>query len=110
MPTFFEFGIAIVMVAVGVCIVVAFRRYHVAASATRRRRMMATVGLESGIATHADPETKAIMKDVRQRCTKCMSEAMCERWLAGEVGGDNAFCPNAKVFEELLARTAAHAV
>ncbi|MEJ2130935.1 MAG: DUF6455 family protein, partial [Gammaproteobacteria bacterium] len=108
MPTFFDIGIAVVMVAVAVVAVVAFRRYHRAAADSRRQRMMAKVGLDE--ATLADPTIAEIVSEVRQRCTRCTSEAQCERWLAGEAGGDNAFCPNAQVFEKLLEGRTEHAV
>ena len=43
------------------------------------------------------------MKEVRDRCRHCASEDYCERWLEGEVQGENQFCPNARVFR-LLAK------
>jgi hypothetical protein len=36
---------------------------------------------------------------VRARCRRCPVEDVCERWLAGELEGDNGFCPNANVFD-----------
>lgn len=109
MSTLLAITVAILMVAVAIGIVMAVRRYQLAASARRMRQMMTNVGLGTDITANADPEIQEIMQQVRQRCRKCMSEDMCERWLRGEVGGRNAFCPNAKVFEGLLTRTAAHA-
>jgi hypothetical protein len=53
------------------------------------------------IAIDSSADLPTIMRDVRQRCEHCPSEDVCERWLRGEVSGDNDFCPNAKVFEIL---------
>jgi hypothetical protein len=103
-PTVFEISVAIFMVTVSIAIVVWFQRYLAAASAKRMMRMMTRVGLKSGVATHDEPRTEPIMKEVRQRCRKCMYEDFCDRWIAGKVKGDNSFCPNARTFG-ILSRT-----
>jgi hypothetical protein len=90
---------AIAMVGVAFALVFAYRRYLAVNSERRMRAMLKSVGLDPAIATSGDMET--IMKEVRQRCRSCASEDVCERWLAGNEEGDNAFCPNSKVFEEL---------
>ncbi len=104
-PTLFEamfqINVAIVMVAVTVVIFVWFQRSQAAASAMRMMRMMTRVGLDPGFATHGDRQTKAIMKEVRRRCARCRLEDFCDRWCAGKVKGDNAFCPNARIFRDL---------
>ncbi len=97
----FEINVAIVMVAVTVVIFVWFQRSQAAASAMRMMRMMTRVGLDPGSATHGDPQTEAIMKEARRRCGRCMLEDFCDRWCAGKVKGDNAFCPNARIFRDL---------
>ena len=97
----FEINVAIVMVAVTVVIFVWFQRSQAAASAMRMMRMMTRVGLDRGFVTHGDPQTKAIMKEVRRRCGRCRLEDFCDRWCAGKVKGDNAFCPNARIFRDL---------
>ncbi len=94
-------SVAIVMVAVTVVLFLWFRRSLAAGSARRRTRMLKRVGLDPYIAMLGDPQTKAIMKEAQRRCGKCRVEDLCERWLAGECEGDNAFCPNAKVFDGL---------
>jgi len=104
-PTLFQIGAAIVMVAVSVAILVLFLRYLRATSERRLTRMLKHAGVDPEIAAQGDKET--IFKDVRSRCRKCRSEDLCERWLAGEVGGDNAFCPNARIFS-VLTRTTSH--
>ena len=77
-------------------------------SAGRMLRMMQRVGLDPIIATRtypqtlAYPQTEAIMKQTRRRCRGCKCEGLCERWLAGEVEGDNSFCPNAQTFLTLV--------
>ena len=97
----FEINVAIVMVAVTVVIFVWFARIQAAASAMRMIRMTTRVGLDPGSVTHGDRQTKAIMKEARRRCARCPIEDFCDRWCAGEVEGDNAFCPNARTFRFL---------
>jgi hypothetical protein len=70
-------------------------------SARRMMHMMALSGLDPGIATHGDPRNNATIKEVRNRCRECSSEKLCDQWLAGQVEGDNCFCPNAKTFRML---------
>lgn len=88
---------AMVIVAVTVALVFAYRRYLALSSERRMRAMLQSVGLDPGIASIGGIET--IMNEVRQRCRTCTSADVCERWLDGELQGDNDFCPNAKVFE-----------
>lgn len=107
-PTMFEISVAIFMVTVSVAIVVWFQRYLAAASAKRMTRMMTRVGLKPGVATHSDPRTEAIMKEVRYQCRRCMAEDFCDRWIAGKANGDNTFCPNARRFG-ILTRTVGRA-
>ena len=90
---------ALAMVAVAVALFFAYRRYLAANSERRMRAMLESIGLDPAIATSDDVES--IMKEVRQRCQSCSSESVCERWLTGNEEGDNAFCPNSKVFEVL---------
>ena len=101
-PTPFEISVAILLLAVTVVLVMWIRRYMAAGSERRMMRMLARVGLDPEIAATGDRET--IITEVRRRCRKCQSEDLCERWLAGEETGENAFCPNAHVFD-VLART-----
>ncbi len=97
----FEINVAIVMVAVSVALLVWFQGRLAAASARRTMGMMTRVGLNPGIAALGDPRTKAIIKEVRQRCGRCPREDYCERWLAGKLKGDSAFCLNARTFRIL---------
>mgnify|MGYP001571240568 CR=1 FL=1 len=101
-PTLFEIGVAIVMVAVSVALVVWFSRYMAAASERRMLHMLSRAGVDPEVARQADAE--AIIQDVRSRCRRCRSEDLCDRWLAGKVEGDNSFCPNAQIFR-ILTRT-----
>jgi hypothetical protein len=64
--------------------------------------MMARVGLTPGSHMLGDWGTEAVMKAVRRRCRRCPREARCDRWLAGEEPGDNAFCANARTFRSFL--------
>lgn len=97
-PTLFQVGIAILLVIVAATVVMWFLNAESAASARRRMRMMTRLGIDPALASDGDPRTHAIMRRVRKRCRKCMHEDVCERWLAGEIGGDNDFCPNARTF------------
>lgn len=97
---------AIAMIGAAVAIVFGFRRYLVVNSERRMLEMMRSVGLNPEIATSGD--VPAIMKEVRQRCRSCATEAVCERWLQSGEEGDNSFCPNAKVFEALKKRSPVH--
>ena len=101
-PTLFEIGVAIVMVAVSVALIVWFSKYLAAASGRRMMRMLTRAGVDPEVAKHGD--TEAIIQDVRRRCGRCLAEDLCDRWLAGKVEGDNNFCPNAQIFR-ILTRT-----
>jgi hypothetical protein len=101
-PTLFEIGVAIIMLAVSVALVVWFSRYLAAASGRRMMHMLTRAGVDPEVARHGD--TEAIIQDVRRRCQRCRSEDLCDRWLAGKVEGDNSFCPNAQIFR-ILTRT-----
>jgi hypothetical protein len=90
---------AIAMSGIVVAMFFGFRRYLAANSERRMLTMLESVGLDPEIATSGEVPT--IMKEVRQRCRNCATEAVCERWLQGNEEGDNTFCPNAKVFEVL---------
>ena len=87
------------MLAVAIFLIVGFLRYQRAGSEDRMRRMLERVGLDPQLAASGDVDK--IMKDVRYRCRQCSSEAVCERWLAGQEEGSNDFCPNHRVFEIL---------
>ena len=91
--------VAAAMLIVVVLLFLGLRSYQLRGSERRMSAMLESVGLDPAIATSGDMKT--IMGEVRQRCRHCQSEGLCERWLKGEETGDNAFCPNAKVFEVL---------
>ena len=95
-PTLFEISFAVLTVALSVGLVVWFWRDLAAASDRRTMNMLASAGVG-----YVPPGDGATMQDVRRRCRRCSSEGLCERWLAGSVGGDNSFCPNAQVFRKL---------
>ncbi len=96
---------AIAMAGAVVALVLGYRRYLAANSERRMQTMLESVGLDPNLATSGEIPT--IMKEVRQRCSHCAAESVCERWLEGNEEGDNAFCPNAKVFEVLKKYSAA---
>ncbi len=100
--TIIQIEIAVMMAVVGIGLLIWLQSDLTAASVGRMMRMIVRVGLDPKIVAHDDPKTVNLMKDVRERCARCPSEARCERWLAGEIGGGNAFCPNARVFDELV--------
>lgn len=96
---------AITAVAVNVALLVWFRDSEAAASARRMTGMMARAGLGMGRATLVFARTGAILDESRRRCRRCPREDLCNRWLAGEVEGSNAFCPNARTFGMLAGAT-----
>ncbi len=98
---------AILMVGMGAAILLWFRGELSAGSARRMTGMMRRIGLNA--TALGDPRAMAILKAARRRCRKCPGEDLCARWLAGEVRGGNAFCPNAQTFRLFEARDAATA-
>lgn len=96
--TLYQIYIALFMVAVAIGLFVWFRRSEAAGSARRMKSMMRRAGLDPEAIYQDSPEFRAIMNEARQRCRRCRTEGFCERWLRGIVGGGNAFCPNAQVF------------
>lgn len=90
---------ALAMVGAAVALFFGYRRYLAANSERRMRMMLESVGLDPVLASSGEIPT--IIKDVRQRCQSCGSEDVCERYLAGNKEGDNAFCPNSRVFDIL---------
>lgn len=98
-PALFELGVAIFMVAVSVALVVWFSRHAASASEERMMRMLTCAGVDSRFSGHDD--TWAILQVARGRCSRCRSEDLCDRWLAGNVKGDNSFCHNAQIFRIL---------
>lgn len=95
----FQIIAAIFMVSGAIVLVVTFRNYQDGASERRMVSMLKRVGLDPFTASSGDYE--AIMNEIRQRCRKCAAEDVCERWLAGNEGGDNYFCPNAQVIDAM---------
>lgn len=97
--TLTDISIAAVLLIVAAILVVWIRRYMAAGSERRMLRMLDRLGVDPAVAASGDKA--AIMAAVRSRCRQCQSEALCERWLAGQETGGNEFCPNAEVFEML---------
>ncbi len=98
--------IAALMLVVIVTLVGWFYLTKKDASTRRRMRMIKRLGIDMDGGEFDHLQAMALMKDVRRRCDKCPSEALCERWLAGEVEGDNQFCPNAEVLKAIRSRQA----
>ncbi len=88
---------AIAMLIVAFLLVFGYWKYLRINSERRMLSMLEALGIDPAIASSGD--TEAIMKEVRNRCRACSSESVCEEWLKGDHKQDNAFCPNAKVFE-----------
>lgn len=101
--------IATIVVALAATIaLLAMRQQHKTAASERRMiSMLERVGLDPALASSSEPRNvwesviDMSMNDVRQRCRQCSTVDECERWLAGKEGGDNTFCPNARVFNAL---------
>ena len=102
-PTLFEIGAGVIMVAVAVGLLVWVLKSNAATSKKRMLSMLTRAGVDPAVAMSGD--TEAIMRDVQSRCLGCRSEALCERWLAEKVEGDNNFCPNAPIFRSLAKNT-----
>jgi hypothetical protein len=90
---------AIVMVGLSLALIIGYRAYLARNSERRMLSMLDSLGLDPQIASSGD--LKTIMGETRQRCKACTAEDVCERWLRGDEEGDNAFCPNKRVFEIL---------
>ncbi len=106
-PTTSGMTIAIFMVLIAATLLLWFERSEAAATVTRMVRMMTRAGLDTRIFTQGSARAKAIMKDARTRCGRCNCEDRCELWLEGKVAGEDAFCPNARIFR-MLARMTPH--
>lgn len=94
-------GIGILIIGAIAAGFVWIQRSEATASERRRTSMMKRVGIDPKLVALDDPKTRTIGELVRRRCRRCAHEDVCERWLAGEVEGDNAFCPNAETFRSL---------
>lgn len=101
--TTFQIVAALVMLGAAIGLVAGYRKYLKAGSERRMIRMLECAGLDPSIAASGDHA--AVIREIRARCRTCSSESVCEMWLASHASGDNSFCPNARVFDE-LARTA----
>ena len=95
--------IGVLMVGVGLALTAWYFCYLGGSSESRMLRMLKRAGVDPEIARRNDK--KSIINDVRSRCRKCQSEAECERWLAGDAGGENTFCPNHRIFSRLAKTT-----
>jgi len=96
--TLSDMGTAILFVVIAAALIVWFRAKLASGSLSRMHRMMTSVGLDRDKVASSDAGAGLDMQAVRTRCRMCPAEDLCERWLAGEVAGDNGFCPNAKTF------------
>ena len=94
MSSITEIYTGVLMLAIGAGLIWLYFAYLGRSSDSRRSRMLQRIGLNR-------QKIEAVDAEVRSRCRRCPSEALCERWLSGEVSGDNAFCPNASTFSRL---------
>jgi len=99
---FTDLQLALVFILIAAGLVVWFRSKLASGSRSRMYRMMSRVGVYPKNLSRSSGGSALDMDSVRRRCNKCPCEDYCERWLAGEVEGDNGFCPNAKVFEGVV--------
>ena len=101
-----QIGIAIIMVG-GACPgVVWLFTSQASASIGRMMAMMERVGLNPQPSVLDGPRTITVRNEARRRCRRCSREELCDRWLAGEVEGNNSFCPNAQTFQSLTETSA----
>lgn len=94
MSSITEIYTGVLMLAIGIGLIWLYFGYLGRSSDNRMSRMLRRVGLDR-------QKIEVVDAEVRSRCRRCPSEALCERWLAGEVSGDNAFCANASTFSRL---------
>ena len=87
----------VLMLAVVIGLVFAWRRYQASNSERRMLAMLESAGLDPAIVASGDFDS--IINDIRRSCRSCQSEDVCERWLKGEEKGGNEFCPNSGIFE-----------
>jgi hypothetical protein len=97
-----DWQIASIFLLVTAALIFWFRSKLAMASRSRMYRMMARVGIAPGDFAVSDGGASLDMQAVRSRCRRCPAEDVCERWLAGEIDGDNGFCPNARVFDGVI--------
>lgn len=95
------YGAFFMLVAIG-GLLLWFMRSQAAGSTRRMTAMMKRAGLDPGAAAFGDTQAAVLLRVARRRCGNCPREEFCERWLAGKVGGDNAFCRNAESFRGLI--------
>ena len=100
-PSIIQIEIAVLMVAASIALFMWLQGSMAAASAGRLMRMITRVGLDPGIVARRDLRSVNLMKGVNERCARCPREDHCERWLAGQLEGGNAFCPTARGFDAL---------
>jgi len=96
-----QIGIAVILAGAAIAVIVWLQVSAAAASAASSRRTMAMMkhlGLDPRTVTRCD---RHIGKELGRRCMRCQHNALCDRWLAGEVKGGNTFCPNAEAFRIL---------
>jgi len=89
------------MITVVVFLVIWFERSEAEATTTRMVRMMSRIGLNANFRNRCGPKARAVIKECRIRCGRCRAEDQCERWLDGDVKGENGFCPNTRIFNVL---------
>lgn len=103
--TTFDIIIALSMVALPAVLIVWFLKDLASGSEKRLAHMMKRVGLELVTTSIDGQPTETAITAVRARCRRCPSEGLCERWLSGEVSGENTFCPNVLAFNQLMQTT-----
>lgn len=86
-----ELLIGALMLTIVIALSLTYFNYLHTLSAHRQQRMMQHIGVDPS-------KIQGFEAVLRTRCRSCPAEALCERWLAGEVEGDNLFCPNAPTF------------
>jgi hypothetical protein len=94
--TLSELLIGAIMLTIAIGLSLVYFNYLHRLSAHRQQRMMQHVGVDPS-------QVQGSEAVLRTRCRHCPAEALCERWLAGEVEGDNLFCANAATFRRLKA-------
>lgn len=94
-----QIAIAVILVIAAIYLAISFIAYKRAKSRKRTLRMLISQGVNPEVLNSGDKQ--AIAQEIRKRCSRCQAEDVCEHWLKHPEQGDNSFCPNAAVFNEL---------
>lgn len=107
MPSFLELNLFTLLLFFAVALLLWFLLARGISSTRRMQCMMVELGLDYDLTAHDSLNIEAVLARAREKCLKCRSEDLCERWLSRKLSPDvseDDFCPNAATFKELVRR------